>query len=168
MRGWEESVERESGGGRESGTSLSSWWRWRGNRTLLYYSSNKTIYTNRGRCHQHSWWLAPLIFHLILYICFYDLPANRNTQRESRSVMVDCAISSAGAGCRERPRESEREREIEKATSPNHKTFPHLRLLVGGFLCKGPPFWLWLRHVIRIICNFGFLLVSLFTRSLIK
>lgn len=104
MRGREER-ESKRDEGRESGTSLSSWWRWRDNRTLLYYSSNKTIYTNRGRCHQHSWWLAPLIFHLILYICFYDLPANRNTQRESRSVMVDCAISSAGAGCRETKRE---------------------------------------------------------------
>lgn len=146
MRGWEErEIKRKRGGasGEECGTSLSSWWR--GNRTLLYYSSNKTIYTNRGRCHQHSWWLAPLIFHLILYICFYDLPANRNTQRESRSVMVDCAIS---CGKESRAGESEREWEKEqRATAamctfdpPNHKNHSLIYVcLLVVFPARGPP-----------------------------
>lgn len=95
--------------------------------TLLCYLGNKAIYTNRGRCHRRrSWWLAPLIFHLILYICFYDLPANRNTQLESRSVMVDCAIGDA-ASCTFVP-----------CPTPANFSFVFvLAVLVGWLLFKG-------------------------------
>lgn len=88
-----------------------------------------------------AWWLAPLIFHLILYICFYDLPANRNTQRESRWVGNGWLRDKA-----ERVREREGERGREKGQRAPQTSFPHLPQLR-------------LRHVIRIICNFGFLLV---------
>lgn len=70
-----------------------------------------------------AWWLAPLIFHLILYICFYDLPANRNTQRESRWVGNGWLRDKAG--CRAREVEERRER-------GHHKTsFPHFPIYLS-------------------------------------